>query len=616
MTKQRIKKITPLVTTAVSVVFVAYFTRNYFFFQDDFVFLYQAENERHFESYLRQPIFEHFSPVYRILDKLLVEISGPSYLTAHIIELALVVFAILSMYFCLRPLCGQIKSSILSMLFGQSLLITHLTGWWTSSINIMPYVIFTLLSIGCYLRYEIHKQPIWLLPSLFFFFISLLSYETSWLTPAYLSFISAFAFSNSLKLKAIINHIKSVALYWIGLYGATILAILNYLAFYRGSFLTQPPTLNELLKYLYYQFIYWFLPSLLGIRPYVATNIKTNLIYYGPKEFIFLSIALSAVVIILLILYTSGKSTKSWKIWCGFALFYLVNSLIIGLDRVKQFGVGFALNTDFLVTPSILFYVTLTLSKYLKINQIPHNHSDNLALVHRAKKPKFLKTTSIFLVLTAVELGLISSTSLQDSQDFEYHLAASTRSYITTIQNHLKIIKSKGLNYSLLNEAVPSYVESPSLTNDTSLERLFKTLDIKAPFDLLTRYIFLINDKGEFISQSYLKIEQLRAYKSTECLNEGSYVIISQPKNFSYPNLWMAITASNITNTTKPQLKIIAIAHNSVKYRKKVNLNSSEFAQLIKLDPAGIYYYKIIPTKAVLTICLKSVSLLYFVFKG
>ena len=50
-----------------------------FFFVDDFLFMAQARTQPFDLTYLRESLFEHFSPVSRLLDSLLVTVAPGSF---------------------------------------------------------------------------------------------------------------------------------------------------------------------------------------------------------------------------------------------------------------------------------------------------------------------------------------------------------------------------------------------------------------------------------------------------------------------------------------------------------------------------------------------------------
>src|SRR5690349_3191077 len=67
----------------------ALLTRFTYFFIDDFIFLREARTEAFGVHYLRQPLFEHFSPVTRALDKVLIHVAAGNFAVAHAVQIAI-----------------------------------------------------------------------------------------------------------------------------------------------------------------------------------------------------------------------------------------------------------------------------------------------------------------------------------------------------------------------------------------------------------------------------------------------------------------------------------------------------------------------------------------------
>ena len=77
-----------------------------YFFYDDWFFIAQARRVPFGIHYLRMGLFEHFSPVSRLLDKLLVYGSTVSFTLAHSLELLLYAAAIAAFVFVVRTILG------------------------------------------------------------------------------------------------------------------------------------------------------------------------------------------------------------------------------------------------------------------------------------------------------------------------------------------------------------------------------------------------------------------------------------------------------------------------------------------------------------------------------
>ena len=130
-----------------------------YFFTDDFLLLRQAQTSSFDLTYLRVPLFEHFSPVTRIFNKAVVDIAPGSFGFVHALELCLYAAAIAAMMFVLRTIMGRTWGALaLTLLFGQSIFLLRLLTWWTATANILPATVGMLLALGAYLRWSMRRE--------------------------------------------------------------------------------------------------------------------------------------------------------------------------------------------------------------------------------------------------------------------------------------------------------------------------------------------------------------------------------------------------------------------------------------------------------------------------
>ena len=180
-----------LVSIMLQVLIAAVLTAYTYFFIDDWLFIAEARRLPLSLSYLRKPLYEHFSPISRLLDKLLVGDTTGSFALAHDLQLVMYAAAIAAFAFVVRTILGnKWPAFFLTILFGQSLFLIRLLNWWTATANILPATVFSLIAFGAYLRWWRSRSFGWLIVCLACFLVALLDYENAMLLPLYILTVS------------------------------------------------------------------------------------------------------------------------------------------------------------------------------------------------------------------------------------------------------------------------------------------------------------------------------------------------------------------------------------------------------------------------------------------
>ena len=299
-----------------------------FFFVDDFLFLEQARTRAFSLDYLRAPLFEHFSAISRLLDKLLVVLAPGSFLLAHCFELAMYLGALIAFAMVIRTILGNTWSAFtLTVVFGQSIFLMRLLNWWTATANILPASIFTLLALWCYLRWRETRSWKLLAGSFAAFALALLDYETAMLFPAYVAVVSLLVLERRLSLRAWLAALYRDRWAWTGYVVLEGAALVNYYSFYYGHPPARP-SVGEVGNYLVIAFFETFIPALVGIKYPVAPGRHTAVIVAA-------AIVFGAAVAVTLYL-----RPRAWRCLAAFVIVFLVTMLPVALTRIREFGVG------------------------------------------------------------------------------------------------------------------------------------------------------------------------------------------------------------------------------------------------------------------------------------
>jgi hypothetical protein len=316
-----------LLSVVGQVVIAAALTRYTYFFVDDWIFLSQARTEALGLTYLRAGLFEHFSPISRLLDKLLMSVDPGSWAFAHSLQLLMYGAVIGAFIFTVRTILGNSwRALVLSILFGQSLFLIRMLNWWTASANILPSTAFSLLAIGAYLRWRPSRSGRWLVLGLVSFAAAILDYETALLLPVFLLLIGLLVLSDDLRPRALAAVVWRERWWWLGVAVLEVGGLINY---YADYYTRMPrPTAAQTLHFLGIAMV-TFAPALVGVK-----NPEASL---GQSPLVIAACCVLVVGVITVVVYTRPRA---WRSVAAFAVVVLVTMLPVGINRIVRFGVG------------------------------------------------------------------------------------------------------------------------------------------------------------------------------------------------------------------------------------------------------------------------------------
>lgn len=311
-----------------------------FFFVDDYEFLNGARTQSFGLAYLREGLYEHFSPISRLLDKFLVVVAPGSWVLAHGIELALYAGTLLAFAMVMRTILGNTwRALALTVAFGQSLFLIRLLYWWTATANILPSTLFMLLALGCYLRWRETGSRTLLAGSFVAYAMALLDFETAILFPAYVAVISLLVLEPHPGPRAWAASLWRERWAWAGYAVLDAAAVVNYYSFYYQP--VAHPSLPKLAHYLEIALFQTFVPALVGVK-------------YSPAP----GVAVVAGIVVLgAVAVTLYMRPRAWRCLVAFILAFLITMLPIGLNKISQFGVSIARGLYYQQSVQFMFLV-------------------------------------------------------------------------------------------------------------------------------------------------------------------------------------------------------------------------------------------------------------------
>ena len=488
-----------LAVLAVSLSSAAWFTRSFYYFQDDFIFVRQAQTSSMSVSYLRESLFQHFSPVSRLLDYVLAHWFNSNVAAAHTIELVLLAASVLAFSWTISELVGRHWwRHLLTLAFAESLALIHLLGWWTATANILPASLFGLLTIASFLRYRRVGDRRWILLSISSFGLSLCTHEQSWLVLGYLILFDLLVLAPGGRVRAALVRMWREAWVWLGYALLAVLAVANYFVFYYAP-VKPRATIAELIRFIGIQFSQAFTPTAIGLRP-LATG-WTNTAALVIDSFFFAAIVIVSIY----------RRPSAWRVWTVFGVGFLANAIMIGANRVGYFGVDFGLQLYYLQSPAYLFLLCVGAAFSLDMSGAPYAMQQDVSTKlrvpasHRRRNQR-LRVWSISACVLAVGLyavAFFSSATTMSAKDQSNIESGTALSYFTKLLRQIDATSAQGKQVAVLDTTVPDGVVEPAFD---PWNRLAYTLPVVGPgvaIGQLRQSTFAVTQDGLLVPMSF-----------------------------------------------------------------------------------------------------------------
>lgn len=571
----------------VSFIPVWQFTKNSYFFQDDFIFLKEAKTSRLTLRYLAKPVFQHFSPAYRFINFLAVRLFGMDYTKYYISELLIWAVSVACFAWAISIIIRKdLTWAIVVAVFAQSLSLIHFTIWWTATVNIEVSLALSVLVMGCYFRFRFSGNKSWATLSIIIYFLALFTHEQVWLILGYIGLFDLLLFHAKLTF---FQKLKKCSLYWLPFIGLTAAAAINYFTRYYGV-VKPSPTAWQMLQYFVIQLTQSFIPAVTGVRYWSQTT--SNGILFKPSEFLFvMSYLLGITIVLALITYSLWGNRKLARPWIVFIIAYVTSSIMVGIDRVGLFGVNFGLVTDYIADMTWLFLFCFTFALRMKETD-------------RATKTVTNKSRSrlwlLILLVIGFEASLCYSASIQNSHDFEMNLARTSKIYVNNFRNSAKNIKRN--NFAILSTAVPDSVVGSSFSPYNQLGSIASLYGVKATFDQMMPVVYEANSYGDLIRVYFDSKMRPIAEGKSELISQIAPQLklcngaskISIPTSLTVQSgrdLWVEVSVLSSSavssgslyvsyDTASKSAIIVNAQYSSSPYPILVNLNSSRISSL------------------------------------
>jgi len=161
-------------------------TRDFYLWLDDFVFIGEARRKPFGFDYLTEGLYQHFSPVSRLVNAVALHVLPDHTWAARGFTLLLFASYVGAVVLVCVVVIGRTKIGLLAAAsLATSLAVLPLANWWTAAVNILPSVIGGALCLAGAVALARGGSRWWGVLALAGYLVAVLDYETGMLVPAY-----------------------------------------------------------------------------------------------------------------------------------------------------------------------------------------------------------------------------------------------------------------------------------------------------------------------------------------------------------------------------------------------------------------------------------------------
>lgn len=493
------------VSIALQVGAAIWLTSSTYFYQDDFLFLEQARTQPFNLSYLREGLFEHFSPVSRLLDSLLALTTPPSFELARALQMFFFAGTLAAFGWVMATILGHRWSAVvLTVLFGQSLVLMSLLMWWTATANLLPSICFELLAIGFYLRWRRSASAWQLAASLLAFAVALLDYEDAMLLPIYLLLIRLVILGDRLTPLAWARGLWKEKWAWMSYGVLDVAALINFLTGYY--FHVARPTLAQMGRFLELGLFESFMPALLGLKdPELPLTNHVGVVVAAD------------VIVVIVIGLTVWRRPRTWRCAAVFVLAFLVAMVPLGLNRITLFGVGLAQDLQYQQSVQFMFWIlvafAMTSSGRMARSRMRQKRG-------RPPLPVKVWAAATLLVVATYSVAYVSSVGALAESNPDASLSSV---YVNGFLNAASRMRAaSGQNVDVLDLTVPFNVLSSAFFPYTRYDMFFALVDPGVRIDQPAGEVFSLSTSGRLVSESFQEITSGALSKADVLSSDGS----------------------------------------------------------------------------------------------
>lgn len=451
-------------------------------FSDDYIFLTEGREMSWSLDYLRLALFEHFSPVSRVVHKL---VTGEVADHPQVVTLVLLAFAVglvVSVAVLMAAVCGPRWSAVVgTALVAPGLSVLPLMNWWTAGVNIMPAMAGAALCLGgMILLVRGVGGPRWSMTwgvvALVAYLVGVLSWELATTAPGF-ALLWVLLFHRRVTPEPLLSILRRTAWAWAGLVVIGALTVVNYLRFYYRK--APSASVSDDLHALYTSLVETQLPMVLGIHQPAAPLVHA------------LGVVAGLVVLALLVAVTCRRSPTAWRGWVFAAVGWLVPAVALVVSRVGFWGVVVAEQPTYYFLPTVLVMVGV-LEAWLAPRRARTMSAGGPAVGQGWTPPPWRtpsrgRIVGVVAAAVAVVVAYTSSVPATVRSIFEFGAVAQTgapmRDYVPNLIASADRLRAAGTAFSVVSGEAPAGLVPPGFSPFNRLSRIMMVNDPSLPFD-------------------------------------------------------------------------------------------------------------------------------------
>jgi hypothetical protein len=458
-----------------SVAAVAWAAHAMFLFADDFIFLSQAREQSFDPHYLRRGLFQHFSPLTRVVNAVLAPLiphwRAAPFAFLIVMQCCVVAGAILLM----RALFGRTWVAWLgSLALGTSLSLVPTMHWWTAGLNILPAMAGVSAGFGAMVFYLRGRSAWWVALAVFGYLVAIGDYEIGMLLPCYLA-LWLLLFGRRVLGQPLLQVLRRSWWAWAGLAVLFVLAMLNYRIYYYEPAPKAPAGL--LVRGLTVSFFQALVPGMLGLHGDGQAP--------GWNQ---LCITIGTVVLLGIFVLTMRRSLDAWRGWAFAVAGWLLPALALLVNRL-----GFGHDTT--VAGNVIYQYFASMMFLVGVLEA----LSRAALVGRWRaisqpSPRRLRWGAATAALLCLLIGAGWVRSVDPAMRPQF-IASSSRDYVSNVEQGAANA-GRGGPYGLLDTTVPGGLIVHSFAPYDRASKVVGLYSPNLPFDVPAARMFIIDATG------------------------------------------------------------------------------------------------------------------------
>jgi hypothetical protein len=325
---------------------------------------------------------------------------------------------------------------------GVSVLLIRALEWPAQGFQTIPTLIFDLLCLWAYLRYQRDPRLRWILVSAGAIAAGLLFYEKPAFMPFYLLVLRTLVFEDKLRPRIVIRAIWRERAVWLAYAAVLALYVVAREAAGAGSTGAGAfPTIGQLVHALWLMWVKSLIPALFGFA-LPSTHVDTLELVWG---------CVLQVLTVGIVTISIWRNRTAWRPWAALAIFVLATWLLVGAVRVGVEGPQTATDQRYLVDFAWLAPLLAFLAFCRRVSIGPAA-ADPLPLSGRPLRLRMLIPAAV-LMLAYMCASVATAANWQDAWG-----GRPARTWEQNLENGLAALHSPPARLTLADNFAPIYV--------------------------------------------------------------------------------------------------------------------------------------------------------------